>query len=81
MSTAGRPTFNPAVGNANQGGWRKIVPSVAVSAKDQRGHTKLKFRQTGQNSIAEVKARDLKAELEEKEIKNKSNKEGNDGVF
>ena len=44
MTTAHRPTWAPAKGNDEQGGYRLFVPSAAVSAKDLPGHTKLKFR-------------------------------------
>jgi len=73
MSTAGRPTWNAAKG-AN----RYFAPSAAVSGKDQRGHTKLKTRQTGQNSANEVKQRNLKAELAAREKKYKASKEHRD---
>jgi protein CWC15 len=73
MSTAGRPTWNAAKG-AN----RYFAPSAAVSGKDQRGHTKLKTRQTGQNSANEVKQRNLKAELAAREKKYKASKEHKD---
>eukprot|EP00884_Botryococcus_braunii_P006143 jgi/Botrbrau1/1552/Bobra.0107s0040.1 len=69
MTTAHRPTWAPAKGGEEQGGNRIFAPSRAYSAKDQPGHTKLKFRQPGQSNTADVKDRDLQAELEAKELK------------
>ena len=43
------------------------MPSAAFSARDLPQHTKLKFRQPGQNTREELDVRDLKAELERKE--------------
>lgn len=48
-----------------------FVASRAYSAKDQPGHTKLKYRQEGQASAADVSKRDLRAELEERERKSR----------
>lgn len=69
MTTAHRPTWAPAKGGEEQGGNRLFVASRAMSAKDQPGHTKLKFRQLGQSRQDEVQNRDLKTELELKEAK------------
>jgi hypothetical protein len=76
MSISGRPTWTPAIGAKDQGGNRVLVPSLQVSVKDQKAHTKLKFRfhfvdfsQAGQDSAADMQDRDLRAELEEKERK------------
>eukprot|EP00798_Chlamydomonas_sp_ICE-L_P009985 gene9985-7866_t len=77
MTTAHRPTWAPAVGGEEQGGMRMFVGSKMRSAKDQAGHTKLKFRQFGQNSKAEIAAKDLRAELEINERK-AAKKEGID---
>lgn len=72
MTTAGRPTWNAAIGS----GSRVQVPSKQYSSRDLRGHTKLKQRQIGQNSIEELKQRDLKKELVEREKKKNHTKEG-----
>eukprot|EP00294_Goniomonas_avonlea_P009668 CAMPEP_0114558938 /NCGR_PEP_ID=MMETSP0114-20121206/10658_1 /TAXON_ID=31324 /ORGANISM="Goniomonas sp, Strain m" /LENGTH=215 /DNA_ID=CAMNT_0001744381 /DNA_START=25 /DNA_END=672 /DNA_ORIENTATION=+ len=69
MTCAARPTFNPAQGHNEQGGGRLIAPSKQISAKDIATHTKLKYRQVGQNTGGELSHRDLKAELEERERK------------
>ncbi|XP_075263431.1 spliceosome-associated protein CWC15 homolog, partial [Convolutriloba macropyga] len=74
MTTAHRPTWAPAMGHEEQGGMRIFAPSTAFSAKDQRGQTKMKYRQIGQSSKGELEDRDLKAELEEKELKHQREK-------
>lgn len=68
---AGRPTYEPARGydRSNMGGTKRLLPTRQISAKDQRGQTKLKERQPGQNTKSELKQRDFKKELEEKERK------------
>jgi len=50
--------------------------SRQFSVRDMAAHTKLKFRQVGQTSTAEVKQRDLRAELlaAEQEAKNRKRK-------
>ncbi|PIL33670.1 hypothetical protein GSI_04293 [Ganoderma sinense ZZ0214-1] len=57
MSTAHRPTWDPAQAKDVKGGSRQF------SVRDMAAHTKLKFRQPGQTSEAEVSKRDLRAEL------------------
>ncbi|KAI5119822.1 hypothetical protein M0805_004757 [Coniferiporia weirii] len=57
MSTAHRPTWDPAQAKEVKGGSRQY------SARDVASHTKLKFRQPGQTSTSEVVKRDLRAEL------------------
>ncbi|KAF5375507.1 hypothetical protein D9615_009183 [Tricholomella constricta] len=70
MSTAHRPTWDPAQAKDVKGGSRQF------SVRDMAAHTKLKFRQQGQTSTDEVKKRDLRAELlaAEQEAKNKKRK-------
>eukprot|EP01121_Diplochlamys_sp_Union-15-3_P010968 TRINITY_DN3140_c0_g2_i1.p1 TRINITY_DN3140_c0_g2~~TRINITY_DN3140_c0_g2_i1.p1 ORF type:complete len:200 (-),score=70.42 TRINITY_DN3140_c0_g2_i1:84-683(-) len=68
MTTAHKPTWNPARGNDDRGG-RNIAPSQQFSSRDLPGHTKLKYRKTGQNTNEEVSKRNLREELEEKEKK------------
>lgn len=60
MTTAGRPTYYARVG-------QKTAKLNIVSSKDLPAHTKLKYRQTGQNAPAELEKKDLKAELSKKE--------------
>ncbi|EMD32984.1 hypothetical protein CERSUDRAFT_126478, partial [Gelatoporia subvermispora B] len=57
MSTAHRPTWDPAQAKDVKGGSRQF------SVRDMAAHTKLKFRQPGQTSTAEVAKRDLRMEL------------------
>ncbi|OAX37787.1 Cwf15/Cwc15 cell cycle control protein [Rhizopogon vinicolor AM-OR11-026] len=70
MSTAHRPTWDPAQARDVKGGSRQF------SVRDMAAHTKLKFRQTGQTSVGEVARRDLRAELlaAEEEARNKKRK-------
>lgn len=48
MTTAARPTFDPARGNDSK------APSFQYSARDIASHTKLKFRQPGQGTVDEI---------------------------
>ncbi|CCM03947.1 uncharacterized protein FIBRA_06100 [Fibroporia radiculosa] len=57
MSTAHRPTWDPAQAKDVKGGSRQF------SVRDMAAHTKLKFRQPGQTAVNEVARRDLRAEL------------------
>ncbi|KAF4620287.1 hypothetical protein D9613_000927 [Agrocybe pediades] len=70
MSTAHRPTWDPAQAKDVKGGSRQF------SVRDMASHTKLKFRQVGQTSTGEVKKRDLRSELlaAEQEARNKKRK-------
>jgi len=70
MSTAHRPTWDPAQAKDVKGGSRQF------SVRDMAAHTKLKFRQPGQTSAAEVSKKDLRAELiaAEQEAQNKKRK-------
>ena len=56
-------------GGEEQGGMRHYAPSKMQSVKDIAGFTKMKYRKEGQNSLEEIKGRDLKSVLEEKERK------------
>src|ERR1700712_1771288 len=56
MTTAHRPTFDPARGKEAQRGpayHQRLLPA----------HTQLKFRQSGQGGAADSEVRDLRAEL------------------
>jgi len=57
MSQAHRPTWNPTLGRETKAG------SQQISKLSLAQHTKLKFRQPGQNSSGDILRRDLKAEL------------------
>ncbi|KAF4320412.1 hypothetical protein BBO99_00005767 [Phytophthora kernoviae] len=68
MTTAHRPTWHAAVGQANEGGWQAGGQlSDQVSARDLPGHKHLKMRQVGQGTANEVELLDLRTELERKE--------------
>ena len=71
MTTAHRPTWVSAVGKTvkNHG-----FVSKAISAKDQNGETRLKYRQVGQGSKSEMVERDLMGELEKREYEHLSEK-------
>ncbi|KAF8936313.1 hypothetical protein BGZ47_009560 [Haplosporangium gracile] len=61
MTTAARPTFDPARGKGSQ------APTRIYSSRDLASHTKLKFRQTGQTTQDELNRVDLKAQLKKAE--------------
>jgi len=68
MSTSGRPTWNPIKGmDLNSQGNRAHAPIKQFSSREMPAHTKLKFRQTGQNSVSEITKRDLLKELQDRE--------------
>eukprot|EP00239_Pterosperma_sp_CCMP1384_P004594 CAMPEP_0197849810 /NCGR_PEP_ID=MMETSP1438-20131217/13290_1 /TAXON_ID=1461541 /ORGANISM="Pterosperma sp., Strain CCMP1384" /LENGTH=233 /DNA_ID=CAMNT_0043462659 /DNA_START=180 /DNA_END=881 /DNA_ORIENTATION=- len=69
MTTAHRPTWAPAKGKEEEGGYRMFGASKQYSSRDAPSHTKLKERADGQGSTRDLKARDLKEELEERESK------------
>jgi len=72
MTTAHRPTWSAATGTAagQHGHWSSGgAISMAFSAKDLPSQLKMKERQIGQNTKAELATRDLKAELRERERK------------
>lgn len=67
MTTAGRPTFDPARGGSQRGEKSLSALSKQYSSRDLPGHTKLKYRQPGQGTSSDYKQRDFRRELEEKE--------------
>ncbi|KAL3282267.1 hypothetical protein HHI36_005458 [Cryptolaemus montrouzieri] len=69
MTTAARPTFEPARGG--QGRNEKDLSAISrqYSSRDLPGHTKLKYREHGQGTVDETRSRDFRKELEEREIK------------
>jgi len=69
MTTAARPTWAPAKGGNEQGGTRIFGPSQKYSSRDLAAHTSLKPRKDGQETQDEVRRRDLRSELEERERK------------
>eukprot|EP00245_Coleochaete_scutata_P006133 TRINITY_DN20298_c0_g1_i1.p1 TRINITY_DN20298_c0_g1~~TRINITY_DN20298_c0_g1_i1.p1 ORF type:complete len:230 (-),score=74.71 TRINITY_DN20298_c0_g1_i1:618-1307(-) len=81
MTTAARPTWAPAKGGEEQGGARMFAPSQKYSSRELPSHTKLKTRKEGQDSISEIRERDLKSELLEKERKHFSAREKERGDY
>jgi len=80
MTTAHRPTFHPAQGGTgkNEGDLSKL--SKQYSSRDMPSHTKVKYRQTGQGSADEIKSKDFRKELEERERTVRGDKRGRDSV-
>ncbi|EFC49771.1 Cwf15/Cwc15 cell cycle control protein [Naegleria gruberi] len=62
-----RPTFNAAKATETQGGYKRYVPSHTQSVYLMPSHTVLKTRQIGQGNEEEIKHKDLKKELQERE--------------
>lgn len=67
MTTAARPTFDPAKGGSGVREKSLGKLSQQLSSRDLPAHLTLKERIPGQDTINEVNERDLKAELEERE--------------
>ncbi|XP_071949411.1 spliceosome-associated protein CWC15 homolog [Antedon mediterranea] len=67
MTTAARPTFDTARGGRNKGEGDLSALSKQYSSRDLPAHTKLKYRQQGQDTHDEVRNRDFRRELEERE--------------
>ena len=65
MTTAARPTYFAAQGRQSFSSFS----TRKVSSKDQTAHTKIKYRQLCQNSSEEVRDKDFRKDLEEKELK------------
>ncbi|NXF15515.1 CWC15 protein, partial [Rhodinocichla rosea] len=67
MTTAARPTFEPARGGRGKGEGDLSQLSKQYSSRDLPSHTKIKYRQTTQDAPEEVRNRDFRRELEERE--------------
>ena len=65
MTTAARPTFEPAKGGRERGDLSTI--SKQYSSRDLPGHTKLKYRQDTQVVSDDLSHKELKRQLDEKE--------------
>ncbi|EPZ31070.1 Cwf15/Cwc15 cell cycle control protein [Rozella allomycis CSF55] len=63
MTTAHKPTWTNALGGNSIRDQKGLPPTRQFGARDMAAHTKLKLRQPGQNTKAEIQARDLKALL------------------
>ena len=107
MTTAARPTFEPARGGTGKGENDLSALSKQYSARDLPSHTKIKYRysihqeihhfflfilsiyefqpnfyrQEGQNATHEVRGRDFRKDLEEREraVRDKRSDRGNRG--
>ncbi|XWS11390.1 hypothetical protein CRYUN_Cryun38cG0079800 [Craigia yunnanensis] len=75
MTTAARPTWQPAKGGNEQGGTRIFGPSQKYSSRDLAAHTTLKPRKDGQDTQDELQKRNLRDELEEREQRHFSSKD------
>lgn len=71
MTTAARPTFEPARGGTGKGENDLSALSKQYSSRDLPGHTKLKYRQIGQETKEEISGKDFKRDLDEKERSSK----------
>ncbi|XP_053313864.1 spliceosome-associated protein CWC15 homolog [Spea bombifrons] len=67
MTTAARPTFEPARGGRGKGEGDLSQLSKQYSSRDLPSHTKIKYRQATQDAPEEVRSRDFRRELEERE--------------
>jgi len=67
MTTAARPTFDTARGGAQRGEGNLSVLSKQYSSRDLPSHTKIKHRQSGQDTSEEIRGRDFKRDLHERE--------------
>ncbi|KAK7474405.1 hypothetical protein BaRGS_00034359 [Batillaria attramentaria] len=67
MTTAARPTWDTARGGRGKGEGDLSALSKQYSSRDLPSHTKLKYRQEGQGTTDEVRSRDFRRELEDRE--------------
>nr|XP_019552345.2 LOW QUALITY PROTEIN: protein CWC15 homolog [Aedes albopictus] len=74
MTTAARPTFDPARGGSGRGEKDLSALSKQYSSRDLPSHTKLKYRDPGQGTSEELRSRDFREELEKRERESKSGK-------
>ncbi|XP_039768929.1 spliceosome-associated protein CWC15 homolog [Ornithorhynchus anatinus] len=67
MTSASRPTFEPARGGRGKGEGDLSLLSKQYSSRDLPSHTKIKYRKTTQDAPEEVCHRDFRKELAERE--------------
>ncbi|XP_046852300.1 spliceosome-associated protein CWC15 homolog [Xenia sp. Carnegie-2017] len=67
MTTAARPTFEPARGGRGKGEGDLSALSKQYSSRDLPSHNKLKRRLTSQDSLDELREKDFKRDLVERE--------------
>ncbi|CAG8451457.1 3089_t:CDS:10 [Diversispora eburnea] len=70
MTTAARPTFDPARGSDSK------APTLQYSSRDLAAHTKLKYRQPGQTTREDLENTDLREELLKAEREHFGKKQG-----
>lgn len=76
MTTAARPTFEPAKGGSGRGERDLSALSKQYSSRDLPSHTRLKYREHGQTTTDELRGRDMRRELEDRERVAQSDKRG-----
>ncbi|XP_076096089.1 protein CWC15 homolog A-like [Mytilus galloprovincialis] len=67
MTTAARPTFEPARGGRGKNEGDLSALSKQYSSRDLPSHTKLKYRQEGQGTSEELRSRDFRRDLDDRE--------------
>jgi len=67
MTTAARPTWDTAKGGSGKGERDLSALSKQYSSRDLPSHTKSKYRQEGQGTQDELRGRDFRKELEDRE--------------
>ncbi|KAK2573674.1 Protein CWC15-like protein A [Acropora cervicornis] len=67
MTTAARPTWDTAKGGRGKGEGDLSALSKQYSSRDLPSHTKLKRRQVGQDTAEELRNKDFRKDLEERE--------------
>nr|CAG4645941.1 EOG090X0IT3 [Lynceus sp. MCZ IZ 141354] len=67
MTTASRPTFAPAQGGTRKGELSLSAMSKQYSSRDLPSHTKLKYRNTGQATTDDLRGRDFRRDLDDRE--------------
>lgn len=78
MSTAHRATYTPAKGGSSRGESDLGKLSKQYSSRDLPSHTKLKYRQPGQNAPEDISRRDMRHDLSERERASRSDKRSSD---
>jgi protein CWC15 len=81
MTTAARPTWDTAKGGSGRGEKSLGALSKQYSSRDLPGHTKLKYRSSGQGTSEDLKSKDFRRELEERERVAINEKQGKRGAL
>ena len=76
MTTAHRPTYNASRGGEEQGGNKLYIPSKMYSSKDLPSNLQLKSRRSGQGTTRDLKGKDFKREILQREHQNLKEKRG-----